>query len=43
MNKEFVKDVNKIIFDFIWKGKDKNALLLLVTLKMGDLKHHCDI
>ena len=23
VNKEFVKDVNKIIFDFIWKGKDK--------------------
>ena len=38
VNREFVKDVNKIIFDFIWKGKDKvNALLLLVTLKMGDL------
>ena len=42
VNREFVKDVNKITFDFIWKGKDKNQtlLLLLVTLKMGDLKPH---
>lgn len=23
VNREFVKDVNKIMFDFIWKGKDK--------------------
>ena len=22
-DQEFVKEVNKIIFDFIWKGKDK--------------------
>jgi len=22
VNNEFLKDVNKIIFDFIWKGKD---------------------
>ena len=23
LDKEFVKEANKIIFDFIWKGKDK--------------------
>ena len=23
LDKEFLKEVNKIIFDFIWKGKDK--------------------
>ena len=30
-NKEFVKDVNKIIFNFIWKGKDKVKLLDLIS------------
>ena len=41
VNREFVKDVNKIIFDLSGRERTKsNALLLLVTLKMGDLKPH---
>ena len=37
VSREFVKDVNKVIFDFIWRARTKsNTLLLLVTLKMGD-------
>ena len=31
VNKEFVKDVNKIIFDFIWKGKDKVKRSALIS------------
>ena len=30
MDKEFVNEVNKIIFDFIWKGKDKVKRRVLV-------------
>ena len=37
MDKEFVNEVNKIIFDFIWKGKDKVKRRVLVgTLRMED-------
>ena len=35
MDKEFVNEVNKIIFDFIWKGKDKVKRRVLV----GDIQH----
>ena len=41
VNKEFVKDVNKIIFDFIWKGKDKVKRSALITgsdIEDGGLK-----
>ena len=31
VNREFVKDVNKIIFDFIWKGKDKIKRSALIS------------
>ena len=39
VNKDFVKDVNKIIFDFIWKGKDKVKRSPLIShIKDGGLK-----
>ena len=39
VNKEFVKDVNKIIFDFIWKGKDKVKRSALISdIEDGGLK-----
>ena len=39
VNKEFVKDVNKIIFDFIWKGKDKVKRFALISdMEDGGLK-----
>ena len=39
VNKEFVKDVNKIIFDFIWKGKDKIKRSALISdIEDGGLK-----
>ena len=34
MDKEFVNEVNKLIFDFIWKGKDKVKRRVLV----GDIE-----
>ena len=34
MDKEFVNEVNKIIFDFIWRGKDKLKRRVLV----GDIE-----
>ena len=38
-DKEFVKDVNKIIFDFIWKCKDKVKRSVLVgDIEDGGLK-----
>ena len=39
VNKDFVEDVNKIIFDFIWKGKDKVKRSALISdLEDGGLK-----
>ena len=39
VNREFVKDVNKIIFDFIWKGKDKiKRSALIGDIEDGGLK-----
>ena len=39
MGKDFVKQVNKIIFDFIWRGKDKVKRSTLVSeIKDGGLK-----
>ena len=39
MDKEFVNEVNKIIFDFIWKGKDKVKRRVLVGgIEDGGLK-----
>ena len=39
MDKEFVNEVNKIIFDFIWKGKDKVKRCVLVgDIEDGGLK-----
>ena len=39
VNKEFVKDVNKIVFDFIWKGKDKVKRSALISdIEDGGLK-----
>ena len=39
VNREFVKDVNKIIFDFIWKGNDKiKRSALIGDIEDGGLK-----
>ena len=39
MGKDFVKQANKIIFDFIWKGKDKVERSSLVSeIEDGGLK-----
>ena len=39
VNREFVKDVNKMIFDFIWKGKDKiKRSALIGDIEDGGLK-----
>ena len=39
MGKDFVKQANKIIFDFIWKGKDKVKRFTLVSeIEDGGLK-----
>ena len=39
VNREFVKDVNEIIFDFIWKGKDKIKRVALISdIEDGGLK-----
>ena len=39
MGKDFVKQVNKITFDFIWKGKDKIKRSTLVSeIEDGGLK-----
>ena len=39
MGKDFVKQANKIIFDFIWKGKDKIKRSTLVSeIEDGGLK-----
>ena len=39
MDKEFVNEVNKIIFDFIWKGEDKVKCHVLVgDIEDGGLK-----
>lgn len=31
LDKEFINEVNKIIFDFIWKGKDKVKCFVFVS------------
>ena len=39
MGKDFVKQANKIIFDFIWKRKDKGKRFTLVSeIEDGGLK-----
>ena len=39
LDKEFINEANKIIFDFIWKGKDKVKRLALVSeVEDGGLK-----
>ena len=39
LNKDFVNEANKIIFDFIWKGKDKVKRSALVSdIEDGGLK-----
>ena len=39
VNREFMKDVNKIILDFIWKGKDKIKRSALISdIEDGGLK-----
>ena len=39
MGKDFVRQANKIIFDFIWKGKDKVKRFTLVSeIEDGGLK-----
>ena len=39
MGKDFVKQANKIIFDFIWKRKDKVKRFTLVSeIEDGGLK-----
>ena len=38
-SKKFINEANKIIFDFIWKGKDKVKRLALVSeVEDGGLK-----
>jgi len=41
-DQEFVKELNNIIFEFIWRGKNKvkHSALILAILGMGDLKLH---
>jgi len=39
LDKEFVNEANKIIFDFIWKGKDKiKRLALMSDIEGGGVK-----
>ena len=39
LDKEFVKEANKVIFDFIWKGKDKVKRSALISdIEDGGLK-----
>ena len=39
LDKEFINEANKIIFDFIWKGKEKVKRLALVSkVEDGGLK-----
>ena len=39
LDKEFVEEANKIIFKFIWKGKDKIKHLALISdIEDGRLK-----
>ena len=39
LDKEFVKEANKIIFNFIWKGRDKIKRLALISdIEDGGLK-----
>ena len=39
LDKNFVNEANKIIFDFIWKGKDKIKRLALISdIEDGSLK-----
>lgn len=39
LDKEFVNEVDKIIFEFIWKGKDKvKRLALIGDIEDGGLK-----
>ena len=39
VGKEVISKVNKLIFDFIWKGKDKVKRLALINdIKDGGLK-----
>ena len=39
LDKEFVKEASKIIFDFIWKGKDKVKRCALISdIEDGGLK-----
>ena len=44
VDKEFVNEVNTIIFDFIWKGKDKvKRRVLVADIEYGGLKaRHLD-
>ena len=39
LNKEIISEANKLIFDFIWKGKDKVKRLTLINdIEDGGLK-----
>lgn len=39
IDKEVIIEVNRIIFDFIWKGKDKVKCIFLISdIKDGGLK-----
>ena len=40
LDKEFVNEANKIIFNFIWKGKDKIKLLFLISKMAGSKLHN---
>ena len=31
LNKKFIKDINQILFNFIWKGKDKVKRATLIN------------
>ena len=40
ISNDLIKEINKFICGFIWKGNDKiKDLHLLTTLKMGDLRY----
>lgn len=38
-NKDFIKDINKILYNFVWKGKDKVKRVSLINdINDGSLK-----
>lgn len=36
-NRKFIKDINQILFNFMWKGKDKVKHITLVMMLMKEV------